>query len=244
MGCGSSASSLSPSHAHQLLLTAYQNKASINSIDLRVAIKNLSASELDARDRHYGWSALSLAALMDENSNCAKAAEILLAKGADPFSGSEVLYETPLGKCVKYKNIKVLKEILQNLDKSGWDKFTYMLAQPEVSKRGSQVPEGTWVLLEGKKGKTSARHGSSWAYLNMVTFEDGSSRAVGSEKVTVLPQAPSQVLNAIHQVAQEKDCAQQYLERLDCIEETDRKIGSRKRSNFLGLGVAVMMGGA
>mmetsp|Transcript_12571 Transcript_12571/g.21833 ORF Transcript_12571/g.21833 Transcript_12571/m.21833 type:complete len:246 (-) Transcript_12571:154-891(-) len=244
MGCG--AGSLCPSPAHRLLMMAYQDRESVNLSKLKAAIKDLSASQLDARDSQYHWSPLCLAALMDEYSNCAFAAGILLDAGADPFSGSKVLHETPLGKSVKYNNIKVLEQLLLKLDKAGWEKFTHMLAQPEVCK-ASHVPEGTWVSVDGRKGKTSMQYGSSQVLVdfpglsNTVTFEDGSSRTVGPEKVTVIPQASSQALHMIHRIARKKGCSPEQLERLECIELADRKIDDVAGNRFRS-GVAVMGG--
>lgn len=246
MGCGGS---ISPSPAHRLLMLAYEDKASVNTLKLRAAVNNLNASQLDARDSHYGWSALSLAALMDQHTNCDAAASILLEAGADPFNGGEGLYDTPIGRCVKYNNTKVLGRILQKLDTEGWKKFIYLLSQPpEVYTKASHVPEGTWVLVQGRKGKTSMQYGASSrgthlpALSNTITFEDGSSQALGPEKVTVIPQAPSQVLQMIHNIAVDKGCSPKHLERLKFVEEADRKIHGAFRKNFFGLGLAVMGG--
>eukprot|EP00928_Gymnodinium_smaydae_P075486 TRINITY_DN5851_c0_g1_i1.p1 TRINITY_DN5851_c0_g1~~TRINITY_DN5851_c0_g1_i1.p1 ORF type:complete len:247 (-),score=23.72 TRINITY_DN5851_c0_g1_i1:317-1057(-) len=239
MGCASSASS-SPVHA--ICKKAFQHQSTIDEVALRSAMQGMDASRLNEKESPYGWTVLDYLALNRSSTGVDVAADIVLDGGADPFSGARTLGSTALGRCVKYRNLVVLNKCLERLDEWGWDKFTNMLTASIQCTTGSAVDEGVWVQVGEKRGKTGLHVEMNPVFTDrngvpmQVFFEDGTRDTVQTDKIVILPQAHSSVLELIHNKIVDSHVQLDIdvlLERLKTCEETDRTIDGLFTCPFL-----------
>jgi len=119
-----------------------------------------------------------------------------------------------------------------------------MLAAKTACMTHADVSEHVWVQVGDKKGKTGScpamvEHGGvDRNAAKIVTFEDGSTDFPSADKITILPQAHSSVLELIFKKAASRDQEQwskdALLERIKSCEEADRSINGELKCSFRG----------
>lgn len=230
MGCSSS----SHNPVYSLVFKAYENKKPIDVTELSRVVEQAPLEQINQSEKPYNWTALECVVLNREGGvNAGSAAKVLLAKGADISFGGKDFDDGAIGSAIRYENYEVLPVFLENLkNPDDWDKVTKALtAQVKVS----HPPEGIWVLVGDRKGKTMAQDssgdgrcitGMSETDSCPVKFEDGQDpnwKMVLIKDVRILPAVPAKMKQMLLEAASTSGCGGEVLERIKGLEEGHRK---------------------